>query len=145
MTVALPMTIKPNEQNVDERAKRAVAASRVAIEKGVPALRHKLGEYLDEARTKETLVAAVQDQVVQNYEDFFEKLTTLGRTGKGTAGVVVSSKGKGREDAVWDVDTFAEWAEAVFQVGREGHVEDGTEDTDGGGSRTGSVSRSGSL
>ena len=101
------------------------AAARVEV----PLLRRKLDEYLDDSRTKETLVGAVQDQTVLTYEAWFEKWSAEKKAkGKG-----VSRKGKGREDDVWDAGVFAEWAVGVFQVGR-GY--DGPEvETDGGSRR----------
>ncbi|KAI9707661.1 MAG: Golgi transport complex subunit 3 [Candelina mexicana] len=97
-------------------ADRSVAAKAVkeAIEKEVPLLRRKLNEYLDDFRTKETLVGAVQDQAVQNYETFYEKYSAA-LNGNGKA---AGRNGKGREEDIWDVDTFAEWTDGVFRVGR---------------------------
>jgi hypothetical protein len=83
------------------------------IENEVPNLRKILGEYLDDLRMKETLVGAVQDRVIQIYEEFFDKYTSSERS----RGNPISKKGKGREDAVWDIDTFAEWCEGIFRVG----------------------------
>jgi hypothetical protein len=96
------------------------------IEKEVPVLRKVLNEYIDDTRMKETLVGAVQDRTIQIYEDFFEKYISSEK-GKG---VSVSRKGKGREDAVWDVNTFAEWCEGVFRVGVAGLQADVPEDDD---------------
>ncbi|PLB36105.1 Golgi transport complex subunit COG3 [Aspergillus candidus] len=96
------------------------------IEKEVPNLRKILDDYLDDARMKETLVGAVQDRVIQIYEEFFDKYTSSEKK----RGHFVSKKGKGREDAVWDVDTFAEWCESVFLVGVSDHGQ-GQEDDDG--------------
>ncbi|KAL2842350.1 Sec34-like family-domain-containing protein [Aspergillus pseudoustus] len=83
------------------------------IENEVPNLRKILGEYLDDIRMKETLVGAVQERVIQLYEEFFDKYTSSERS----KGNPISKKGKGREDAVWDVDTFVEWCEGIFRVG----------------------------
>ena len=141
MTKALPLNIKSVGKAADEAAGRAVISTRTAIEKGAPELRQKLDEYLDDPRTKETLVAAIQDQVVQVYEGFFDGY--IGRDGK-AGGRSISKKGKSREDAVWDIDTFAEWTEGVFMVGREGMV-DANEDREGGRSASRSLSRSGST
>ncbi|KAJ5351055.1 hypothetical protein N7452_000029 [Penicillium brevicompactum] len=96
------------------------------IEKEVPGLRKVLNEYIDDTRMKETLVGAVQDRTIQIYEDFFEKYTSSEK-GKGNH---VSKKGKGRDDAVWDVNTFAEWCEGVFRVGVSGLHADLPEDDD---------------
>ena len=116
-------------------AVRAVQNIQEVAEKEVLLLRRKLDEYLDDNRTKETLVAAVQDQVIQNYETFYD----LHTANKRTNGKAVSKKGKGRDDNVWDSDMFAEWAQGVFKVGRMG-MQDMDDD-----SRSPSISRSGSV
>ncbi|KAI9738318.1 MAG: Golgi transport complex subunit 3 [Cirrosporium novae-zelandiae] len=136
-SVAVSMTEK---RSFDAAA--AVRTLRDSIVKEVPVLRAKLDEYLPDARTKETLVAAVQDQVMQNYEDFCEALEQ--RAAVGNDKKVVSKHGKGREDGVWDSDTFAEWMEGVFQVRMmPGMMEDGTEEEEdennGDSSSTGSM------
>lgn len=96
----------------------AVLATRKRIEKEVPVLRAKLEQYLDDMRTRETLVAAVEDQVVQIYETFFDSYMSRmsGGNGKVNGASQISRKGKSPEDAVWDIDTFAEWAESLFNV-----------------------------
>ena len=96
------------------------------IEKEVPVLRKILNEYIDDTRMKETLVGAVQDRTIQIYEDFFEKYTSS----ESSKGHAVSKKGKGRDDAVWDVETFAEWCEGVFRVGVAGLQSERVEDDD---------------
>ena len=114
---------------------QAVRKVQQLAEKEVPLLRRKLGEYLDDMRTKETLVAAVQDQVIQNYETFYDLYTAEKRSN----GRPPSKKGKGREDEVWDPDMFSEWSGTVFKVGRLG-LGDGESI-----GRSRSVSRSGSM
>ena len=104
-------------------------------EKEVAILRRKLEEYLDDIRTRETLVAAVQDQTLQNYEMFYAVYTKEKRTSGGR----LSKKGKGREDEVWDPDMFSEWSGTVFKVGRS-RLGDGESE-----SRSRSMSRSGSI
>ncbi|KAK3708141.1 Golgi transport complex subunit 3 [Vermiconidia calcicola] len=102
-------------------ALKAVRTVRGLAEKDVPAIRNKLHEFVDDARTRETLVAAVRDQVVMSYEDFFDTQSE-GQARK------LSRKGKGREDEVWGPDLFVEAMERVFQVGRivgDGDVESG--------------------
>lgn len=103
----------------------AVNQVKSIAEKEVPLLRKKLDEYLDDKRTRETLVSAVQDLVVQRYESFYEGQMRE----KGEGPRRGSKKGKGREDEVWDVDMFEEWAGGVFMVGeilgREDDDEDG--------------------
>ena len=95
--------------------KRATTTVRGLAEKEVPFLRKKLGEYIDDHRTRETLVAAVRDQVVLAYEDWVDAQSD--GVGKSNIGKV-SRKGKGREDEVWGSDVFAEWCERTFGVGR---------------------------
>ncbi|MCJ1471705.1 Golgi transport complex subunit 3 [Lambiella insularis] len=110
----------------------------------VSVLRHKLNEYLDDARTKETLVGAVQNQVILNYEGFYEWFAA----GMRAAGAKVGKRGKGREDDVWDADTFESWAEEVFAVKGQGFVgttgEDSRRDS-GSGTGSRSISRDGSV
>lgn len=93
-------------------AQTAILATRQNVEKEVPGVRRKLSEYLEEARTVETLVGAVEDVVVQEYEDFYAACM-VGRP-------VMGRKGKGREDEVWDPDTFADFTGNVFGVVRFG-------------------------
>ncbi|KAI6853943.1 Sec34-domain-containing protein [Hortaea werneckii] len=109
---------------------KAVRTVRGLAEKDVPALRRKLEEYVDDARTRETLVAAVRDQVVVTYEDFFDTYIE----GQGRK---ISRKGKGREDEIWGPDLFAEAMERLFEVGQM--VGDDDED-DEVGSERGNVS-----
>lgn len=113
MTTAVsPSTIQ--KQGFDSvTAMRAVQAS---VEKEVPQLRTKLDEYLEDLRTKETLIGAVEDQMLQNYEEFFNHYMKLAKTN----GTSVSKKGKGKRDDVWDPETFADWTSSVFNVSRIG-------------------------
>ena len=94
----------------------AALSVRIAVEKDVAYLRRKLDEYLDDTRTRETLVGAVQDQVTEIYETFYD--TNINATERGRKGGGV--KGKGREDVVWTPEAFEEWAAGVFNVGRIG-------------------------
>lgn len=105
------------------------------IGKDVTLLRRKLDEYLDDERTKETLVGAVQDLVVQNYEAFYD----LNVAEKRANGKAVSKKGKGRDDEVWDVDMFSEHVVGVFRVGKM----DLNDEEEEYYSRSRSISRSG--
>ena len=114
----------------------ALKRTQEASVREAPLLRRKLSEYLDDVRTKETLLGAVQDQVIQRYEMFYEGYLE----GRKSNGKGVSSKnGKGRDDEVWDADTFSEWMGGVFGVGLFG-MQDRDE-----GSRSRSVSRTGSM
>jgi len=92
-------------------ALKAVRTVRGLAEKDVPAIRNKLLEFVDDARTRETLVAAVRDQVVMSYEDFFD-------TASEGQGRKLSRKGKGREGEVLGPELFGEAMERVFQIGQ---------------------------
>ena len=164
MTAGLPLQRTAMGKAAKDKTKveDAVTATRRKIESEVPILRAKLEQYLDDPRTRETLVAAVEDQVVQIYETFFDsyisdsvngKANGNGSAGGGSGGKKgISRKGKSPEDAVWDSDTFGEWCEGMFNVAlpREGDGENGHGDPyEGSRSRLGSVgsrslSRSGS-
>jgi conserved oligomeric Golgi complex subunit 3 len=76
MMASLPIPIRAR-RNVD--AGKLMSSTCDNIEKEVLVLRKALDNYLTDTRTKETLVGAVQDRVVQLYEDFFESYnaTTL--------------------------------------------------------------------
>lgn len=116
---------------------QAVMKIQEVSEKEVPLLRRKLDEYLDDIRTKETLVGAVQDQVIHNYEAFHDLYTAEKRAN----GIAISKKGKGRDDELWDPDMFNEWATGLFRVGKIG-IED---EDDYSRSRSRSISRDGSM
>ena len=105
---AAKMTVEPSS---------VVPSIQAAAGTEVPLLRRKLDEYLEDSRTKETLIGAVQDQVVLDYEAWFDRWSSEARrTTNGARGV--SRKGKSKEDDVWDTGVFAEWAVGVFRVGR---------------------------
>ncbi|KAI1617759.1 Sec34-like family-domain-containing protein [Exophiala viscosa] len=139
MTKDLPKDVeKASVKN--NTLENGVSATRKKVEAEIPILRAKLEQYLDDQRTRETLVAAVEDQVIQIYETFFDGyVTRLGSNGKMNGASPISRKGKGPENAVWDIDTFAEWAESLFNVALPNVEDDATSNP---GSR--SLSRSGS-
>lgn len=124
----------------------AVNKVKEAAEREIPQLRRRLESYLDDVRTRETLVAAVRDQVLQDYETFYDLWTERQRKeGSGPAGRAPGSKskkGKGREDEVWDVDMFSEWVGAMFGVrsfglgltGLDGEADDEVDSIGAGGS-----------
>ncbi|KAF2224407.1 Sec34-like family-domain-containing protein [Elsinoe ampelina] len=100
---------------------RATTAVRGLAEKDVVFLRKKLEEYIDDLRTRETLVAAVKDQVILAYEDWVD----LQAEGKGPVKLgKLSKKGKGREDEIWSSDVFADWCDATFGTGSLGLSDD---------------------
>ncbi|ETN40170.1 uncharacterized protein HMPREF1541_04446 [Cyphellophora europaea CBS 101466] len=123
----------------------AVAATREKVQKETPILRAKLEQYLTDPRTRETLVAAVEDQVVQIYEIFFDKYSAGKKGANGVAsGKGISRKGKSPEEMVWDSETFAEWCEGVFDVALPQHVDEEDDDDYGGSVKSMSVRGSGS-
>jgi conserved oligomeric Golgi complex subunit 3 len=123
-------------------AGKAAQAVRANAEKDVPFLRKKLDEYVDDTRTKETLVAAVQDAVAQTYEEWYEAhMAKAGQNGKALA----ARKGKGREDGIWDPEMFEGWCEGVFKVGRIGLGLTLGDEADDDRESLGTVSRSGST
>lgn len=72
------------------------------VEKHLPLLRRKLSEYLTDQRVREALIGGVQDQVIDNYESFFARISS-------------SSHRAVSLDKVWDVKTFVEWAHESFR------------------------------
>jgi hypothetical protein len=106
------------------------------VESEVPVMRAKLEQYIDDFRTRETLVAAVMEQVVQAYDTYLEQ--ALGET-------KISRKGKGKEGSVWDVETFEERVARVFSVQLpEGGGGNGADSESGSRRASRSLSRSGS-
>ena len=103
---------QPGLRKQGSDAAAAVQRVRKAVEKESLVLRRSLDSYLDDARIKETLVMAVHEQVVQNYERFYEQ----DKVGRHMNGKITSVRGKGREDEVRDPDAFAEWARKIFRV-----------------------------
>ncbi|OCK81332.1 Sec34-domain-containing protein [Lepidopterella palustris CBS 459.81] len=131
-------------------AAKATKMVRESVEREVPFLRGKLDAYIDDTRTKEMLVAAVMEQVVSLYEEWWEEVLGLGPEassgGGGWGGANGrSGKGKGREDDVWDPDAFAEWSAGVFKVGRLGLgiMSEEPEEMEGGGGSGSESERSG--
>jgi hypothetical protein len=134
-TFAIKMTshlsAKMNSRSLQE-SYAAVTLTCKAIEKEVPNLRRMLDDYLEDTRTKETLVGAVQDLVLQLYREFFNAYVSAAAD----KDRFVRKKGKSSEDSVWDTDTFTEWSEGIFRVGvgvlglSEGEEDDGNPDYD---------------
>ncbi|KAF3926407.1 hypothetical protein AA313_de0204896 [Arthrobotrys entomopaga] len=89
-------------------ALEASLALRKLAESEVPILRQKLNEYITDVRTRETLVGAIQEMVIQSYESFYER----------------ADKHSPELEDLWDVDTFVVFTNKAF----------GTEDPDAIGS-----------
>ncbi|KAI9781028.1 MAG: Golgi transport complex subunit 3 [Peltula sp. TS41687] len=123
-------------KHASHAATEAVQSVRNAVKKEAVFLRKNLDNYLDDVRTKETLVVAIYEQVIQNYELFYEAFDNK----RNVHGKAVSASDGGEEDEVWDPDTFADWAGEVFDIGKGQAYEAGE---DGDGSRT--ISRAGSV
>ncbi|KAI5842501.1 Sec34-like family-domain-containing protein [Morchella snyderi] len=106
------------------------AEVRAAVEREVVVLRAKLVEYIEDGRTRETLVGAVQELVIQAYESYYESTFLSGNRRPSSGGVI------------WDVETFVGWSNDVFGVGLGllGFDEqEGSEDGSPDRSRTGSL------
>ncbi|KAI5813825.1 Sec34-like family-domain-containing protein [Pyronema omphalodes] len=104
------------------------ARVKTAVEREVPLLRKKVGEYVDDRRTGETLVAAVMEAVIAAYKEYYED-------------VFISQGKQPRNPALaLDGQAFARWAENVFDIGEA----IGDEDQDDRRSSR-SVSRAGSM
>ena len=124
-----PIDTKSGKKVPVTEAPARTAKIRQNVEHEVPFLRTKLEEYITDHRTREMLVAAVMESVTQTYEEWFDTSYTPSIAGSNGAGR--STKGKGREDGVWDPDVFNEWCNGTFKVGTLGlGMEDGSEDDD---------------
>lgn len=113
-----PIDTKNNKKVPVSEAPARTSKIRQNIEHETPFLRSKLEEYITDARTREMLVAAVMESVMQAYEDWFD--TSYAPSLNNQNGAGRSTKGKGREDGVWDPDVFSEWCNNVFKVGTLG-------------------------
>jgi hypothetical protein len=110
-----PIDTKKNKKVPVQEVPARTAKIRQNIEHETPFLRSKLEEYITDHRTREMLVAAVAESVAQAYEDWFDTSYSPSISGTGR-----STKGKGREDGVWDPDVFTEWCNGIFKVGHIG-------------------------
>ncbi|GAM89306.1 hypothetical protein ANO11243_073430 [Dothideomycetidae sp. 11243] len=113
ITAPLSQAMEGNDKSktIPLEPRRAATAVRGLAEKDVLFLRQKLDEYIEDTRTRETLVTAVKDQVILAYEDWMERQSD----GKAfTKSAKLSKKGKGREDEIWSNDVFADWCDATF-------------------------------
>lgn len=128
-----PIDTKNGKKVPVQEAPARTAKVRQNVQHETPFLRGKLEEYITDHRTREMLVAAVMESVTQTYEDWFDSSYTPSVAG--TNGTGRSTKGKGREDGVWDPDVFSEWCNGTFKIGHLGlGIEqgyDGSEADDG--------------
>jgi hypothetical protein len=116
-----PIDTKHGKKVPVQEVPARTAKIRQNIEHETPFLRGKLEEYITDHRTREMLVAAVMESVTQTYEEWFDASYTPSIAGSNGTGR--STKGKGREDGVWDPDVFSEWCVGVFKVGTLGAEE----------------------
>jgi conserved oligomeric Golgi complex subunit 3 len=94
--------------DVDADRARAV---REAVEREVPLIRRKMDEYIHDVRTRDMLMRAVLEDVIQRYESWLEE---RGLESPTTPSTKHKGKGKGREDGVWESEVFADWALRAF-------------------------------
>ncbi|KAI4634627.1 hypothetical protein J4E83_001946 [Alternaria metachromatica] len=113
-----PIDTKGNKKVPVSEAPARTSKIRQNIEHETPFLRSKLEEYITDARTREMLVAAVMESVTQAYEDWYDSSYSPSLSNQN--GANRSTKGKGREDGVWDPDVFNEWCGNTFKVGTLG-------------------------
>ena len=113
MTAALPSAASLSGSSTPQNMQSAITETCKAVEKEVPILRRLLDSYLDDRRTKETLVGAVQDTVMQQYEDFYDAYVSA-ESGRGR---LPRRNGKESVESVWDSETFGDWCEGVFRPG----------------------------
>ncbi|KAL1800143.1 hypothetical protein ACET3X_000485 [Alternaria dauci] len=116
--ITAPIDMKNNKKVPPSEAPARTSKIRQNIEQETPFLRSKLEEYITDARTREMLVAAVMESVTQTYEDWYD--TSYSPSLANQNGTSRSTKGKGREDGVWDPDVFSEWCSNTFKVGTLG-------------------------
>ncbi|KAM5448518.1 Golgi transport complex subunit 3 [Microsporum audouinii] len=128
MTSTLPSvankTITPA---LSQQIQKGALAMRRMIEEEIPNLRHLLDDYLEDKRTKETLVSAVQDNVIQLYEEFLEAYA-IAEAGKDK----LSRKSSAKSVAVgelWDIEKFGEWTDTVFRPKIEVYGSDNDNDS----------------
>lgn len=135
--VSVPLAEHDHHKRGGSDAAKVAEAARDAVEREAIHLRTRVGAYLDDVRIRETLIEAVYEVILQNYESFYDAY----KKSRHANGKAVSTKGKGRQDGVWEPGVFAEWAGPRFGLGTlaaQHRDEDGNGD-DSGVSRAGSV------
>ncbi len=130
-----PIDTKNNKKVPIAEAPARTSKIRQNIEHETPFLRGKLEEYITDHRTREMLVAAVMESVTQRYEDWYDTSYAPSQSHQNGSGR--SSKGKGREDGVWEPDVFNEWCANVFKVATLGLGITGEQHFEGGFSENG--------
>ncbi|KAI5301534.1 Golgi transport complex subunit 3 [Ascosphaera pollenicola] len=131
-----PLTTSEQQQKQREHLRTILEGTRKAIQATVPRLRTVLDDYIDDRRTRDTLLGAVQNLVVQQYEDFVEGCALALEDSRraassksvpvpGRAKPVASRAAKNEivDLGLWDVDTFGDWCETTFKISYEGALE----------------------
>ena len=113
-----------------QKAAKAVAEVRKAVEQETPQLRARLQQWFMDEWTRKTLLMAVSEAIDQEYEDFLALLEGASQPKSKSKKAVVKGKGKGREDEVWDADTFVRWTQTVFAIDVKDDEADGKNDND---------------
>ena len=119
ITAPLAESTKTSKKAPSLDPKRATTAVRGLAEKDIAFLRQKLGQYIEDTRTRETLVMAVKDQVILAYEDWMDQ-----QQSNGQEAAKLDRKGKGREDEIWSTDVFANWCDTTFGSGLKDDLDD---------------------
>ncbi|EFE35335.1 uncharacterized protein ARB_05377 [Trichophyton benhamiae CBS 112371] len=126
MTSSLPpvsgKTITPT---LSQQIQKGALTMRHSIEEEVPILRRLLDDYIDDKRTKETLVSAVQDTVTQLYEDYLEAYAAA-EAGKDKPGRKASRKPVATGE-LWDIERFGDWTDSIFRPKIEVYESDNDE------------------
>ncbi|EGD98339.1 hypothetical protein TESG_05718 [Trichophyton tonsurans CBS 112818] len=117
-----PVSGKTITPTLSQQIQKGALTMRRSIEEEVPILRRLLDDYLEDKRTKETLVSAVQDTVTQLYEDYLEAYAAA-EAGKDKPGRKVSRKPVATGE-LWDIERFGDWTDSIFRPKIEAYESD---------------------
>lgn len=108
-----PVSGKTLTPALSQQIQKGALTMRRSIEEEVPNLRRLLDNYLEDKRTKETLVSAVQDNVIQLYEYFLEAYAAA-EAGKDKSVKKIPGKLVAAGE-LWDIEKFGDWTESIFR------------------------------
>ncbi|KMQ48149.1 hypothetical protein A7C99_6047 [Trichophyton rubrum] len=120
-----PVSGKTITPTLSQQIQKGALNMRRSIEEEVPILRRLLDDYIDDKRTKETLVSAVQDTVTQLYEDYLEAYAAA-EAGKDKPGRKTSRKPVATGE-LWDIERFGDWTDSIFRPKIEVYESDNDE------------------
>ena len=121
-----PQPQPPKKKKVPlPKAISSLANTRNAITHNVPHLKKKLSEYIENSRTRNTLLAAVLEGVLSKVEEFYG-LNVQSNAGDG-AGTCNAD-----EKTLWSLDRYVKWCVSIFGVERVGGERAGADDDDDG-------------